>query len=53
VKLEEAVWFTGGLTPSNQNISLYLSIIFIDGKPAVDGKLVHGFVSQIIHNDLK
>ncbi len=45
--------FTGGLTASNQNISLYLPIILIDGKPAADGELVHGLVSQIIHYDLK
>lgn len=45
--------FTGGLTASNQNISLYLPIILVDGKPAADWKLVHGLVSQIIHYDLK
>lgn len=50
---DTSVMFTGGLTASNQNISLYLPIILIDGKPAADGKLVHGLVSQIIHYDLK
>lgn len=44
---------TRGLVSSHQNVSLYLAVILINGKPTIDRKFVDEFVSQIIHGYLK
>lgn len=44
---------TCGLAPPHQNVPLDLPIIFIKGKPAINWKFVHHFISQIIQNHLR
>lgn len=42
------VTLTCGLTSSYQNVPLDLPIILVNSKPAMNGKFIHHFVSQIV-----
>lgn len=50
--LKQFFLLTCRLIPSHQNVPLNLPIILIQGKPTIDGKFIHYFVSHIIQNHL-